>query len=127
MCIRDRLEPVALDLGEPWPIAHADAIYLANVLHVSPESAAIALLEGAAKVLSPGGPLCVYGPFRRHGEFTTPSNAAFDQTVRGWHPDFGIRDLETLDRVAQTLGLSLTNIRDMPANNFLVTWRRTAG
>lgn len=118
------LAPIELRLCEPWPIEHADALYLANVLHVSPESASLALLEGAARILGPGAPLCVYGPFRRHGQFTTPSNEAFDQTVRGWHPDFGIRDLETLDLEATRMGLELTSVRDMPANNFLVTWRR---
>ncbi|TNE92636.1 MAG: DUF938 domain-containing protein [Deltaproteobacteria bacterium] len=118
------LAPLALDVEGPWPIARADAIYLANLLHVSPRTASTALLRGAARVLVPGAPLCVYGPFTRNGAFTTPSNAEFDQTVKGWHPSYGIRDLEELAAEAVDYGLHLDEVRDMPANNFLVVWRR---
>jgi hypothetical protein len=117
--------PIALDVEHPWPVTQADALYLANLLHVSRREASSALLRGAAQVLAAGAPLCVYGPFTRQGAFTTPSNARFDQTVKSWHPDFGIRDLEELAGEATALGLVLDHVREMPANNFFVVWRRT--
>lgn len=119
------LPPLALDVQKPWPVERADAIYAANVVHVSPREAATALLQGAARVLAEGGPLVVYGPFTRHGAFTTPSNAAFDETVRGWDPSYGIRDLDELIDEARGYGLEIERIEDMPANNFLAVWRRT--
>lgn len=120
------LEPLRLDVQEDWPLQTADAVYLANLTHVSPREASTALLRGAAGVLVPGGPLCVYGPFKRHGEFTTPSNAAFDQTVKGWHPSYGLRDLEELIDEADGHGLFIDRIVEMPANNFFVIWRKRA-
>ena len=118
------LAPLALNVTEPWPITSADALYACNLVHVSSVAANTALHRGAAAVLSSGAPLCVYGPFKRHGEFTTASNAAFDTTVKGWHPSYGIRDLETLAREAAGYGLDVDQVIEMPANNFMVIWRR---
>ncbi|MCO4746499.1 MAG: DUF938 domain-containing protein [Proteobacteria bacterium] len=116
--------PLELDVQQPWPIDVADAIYACNLLHVSARSASSAVLSASARVLRVGAPLCIYGPFKRHGAFTTPSNAAFDVTVRGWHPSYGIRDLDELIVEAQGHDLHIDRIEEMPANNFLVVWRR---
>ena len=114
-----------LDVREVWPVARADAVLAVNLLHISPWSATEALVAGAARVLPPGGPLIVYGPFRQAGVPPAPSNLAFDETLRGRDPDWGVRRLEDVTAVADAAGLALASVTEMPANNLLVCWRRT--
>lgn len=117
--------PVDLDvLRSPWPIAHADAVLCINMIHVSPWAATQALFDGAKRVLSPGGVLFLYGPYRRFGQHTAPNNAAFDGQLRANNPDWGLRDLEAVIDVAGTAGYRLDDVVDMPASNFSVVFRR---
>jgi SAM-dependent methyltransferase len=110
--------PVRLDVDEqPWPIAPVDAVVCINLLHVAPWSAALALLRGAVGVLSAGGILYTYGPYRFQGRFTAPSNEAFDASLRAHDPSWGVRDLSDLEAAAARVGLSLREVVPMPANN----------
>ena len=79
---------------------------------------------GARDVLTPGGVLVLYGPYRRHGRHTAPSNEQFDAQLRATDPDWGLRDLETVIAAAGEVGLGLDEIVEMPANNFAVVLRR---
>ncbi|WP_395175953.1 DUF938 domain-containing protein [Roseibium alexandrii] len=79
----------------------------------------------AGEVLSTkNGALCVYGPLKYGGGFTTESNAAFDVQLKSWNPVSGIRDFEALDALAQKAGLKFTADHAMPANNQMVLWER---
>jgi SAM-dependent methyltransferase len=70
-------EPRLLDVCQPdWGVGIVDAIFNANMLHIAPWACAVALFEGAARHLVPGGVLVSYGPYRIHGQHTAPSNAA---------------------------------------------------
>lgn len=111
---------VALDLDvlERWPVAFVDAVIVANMLHISPLQTLPALCQGAAEVLRPGGILHIYGPFKRSGAQTSDSNAAFDASLRSRNPAWGIRDIERVVEIASTCNLEITEINDMPANNF---------
>jgi SAM-dependent methyltransferase len=116
---------VTLDIDErPWPVARADAIVCINVIHVSPWRTVPALFEGAAGLLSPGGVLTLYGPFRRAGAHTAPSNAAFDAQLRAHDPRWGVRDLEDVAASASVAGFGLAEIAAMPANNLMVLFVR---
>ncbi|HEX5419964.1 MAG TPA: DUF938 domain-containing protein [Gammaproteobacteria bacterium] len=118
--------PLRLDVLEPpWPVTHADAVLCFNMIHIAPAAAAPALLAGAAAVLSRGGPLVLYGPFRRHGRHTAPSNEAFDRSLKARDPDWGVRDLEEVVRAAEASGIAFEETMDMPANNCVVVFRRT--
>ena len=64
-------------------------------------------MAGAGRLLRDGGRLFVYGPFKRDGAHTAPSNAAFDASLRAENPDWGVRDVADLDALAQAAGLSL--------------------
>jgi hypothetical protein len=75
-------------------------------------------------VLDPGGPLVLYGPFKRDGRHTAPSNEAFDQNLRRQNPAWGVRDLEAIATAADAAGLTLAEIAPMPANNLGVVFRR---
>jgi SAM-dependent methyltransferase len=117
--------PVALDVERaPWPVAHADAILNINMVHIAPFSAAEALFRGAAQILPPTGLLYMYGPFKRGGQHTAPSNERFDERLRGEDPRWGVRDVDDLQRFASGVGFGRAQIVEMPANNLSLVFRR---
>jgi hypothetical protein len=119
-------EPLTLDV-HAWPATvRADAIVCINMIHIAPWSAALALLDGAARTLAPGAPLVTYGPYRFAGAFTAPSNAAFDQSLRARDPRWGVRDVRDLVAEAHARGLALRRIVAMPANNHTLVFRRAS-
>jgi hypothetical protein len=116
-----------LDVGElPWPIASAAAVVSLNMIHIAPWTVGRALIRGAAAVLGPGALLFLYGPFRRGGRHTSPSNEAFDRQLRGQNPAWGVRDLEEIARYAAAHGFGPPETYDMPANNLSVLLRKRA-
>jgi hypothetical protein len=121
--------PLALDVtSESWPVAQpVAAILCINMIHISPWAATLGLMRGAARLLAPGAPLYLYGPFMREGRHTAPSNAAFDADLRARDPRWGVRELETVSGVAREHGLALDEVVEMPANNLSVVFRRGAG
>jgi SAM-dependent methyltransferase len=117
--------PLALDVRlSPWPIAAADAIICINMVHVAPWAATPALFEGARQVLARDSLLFLYGPFRRGGQHTAPSNAQFDADLRAHDPEWGLRDVEALAAVANDSGFVLANEVAMPANNLSLIFRK---
>lgn len=121
------LPALALDVTErPWPaLASApDVIVCANMIHIAPPEACEALLDGAADALAPGGFLYLYGPYRRGGRHTAPSNEAFDASLRARNPAWGVRDLEHVTAMAGARGLELAGVVEMPANNLSVVLKR---
>lgn len=117
--------PIVLDATSPsWPIDAADAIVCSNMIHIAPWAAAVGLFAGAGRILPAGGVLCTYGPYRFHGQFTAPSNAEFDASLRARDPAWGVRDVDDLEELARGNGLALVDTVAMPANNHLLVWRR---
>jgi len=117
--------PIAFDLTQyPWPITAADAIFCANVIHISPWEATLGLMRGAGELLGPNSVLVTYGPYRREGVHTAPSNAAFDADLRSRDPRWGVRDMEEVVAVAKRAGLHLEETIPMPANNFILLLRK---
>jgi SAM-dependent methyltransferase len=115
--------PLALDvLAERWPVARADAVVCINMIHIAPWAAAEALIRGTARILPSGGVFFLYGPFRREGRHTAPSNEAFDYDLRRRNPEWGIRDLEDVAKLATANGLAMTRVVAMPANNLSVVF-----
>jgi len=117
--------PLALDVADrPWPVKAADAVVAVNLIHIAPWGICLDLLAGAAAVLPSGGPLFLYGPFRRSGRHTAPSNEAFDRSLRHQDPAWGVRDLEAVEEAATSVGLRLDRVIEMPANNLGVVFRK---
>ena len=117
--------PVVLDASQsPWPIASADGIICINMVHISPWDATLGLIRGAAAILPPTAPFYLYGPYKREGFATTPSNQAFDRSLRDRNPTWGLRDLEAVAAIAQSVGFSVPTITEMPANNLSVVFHR---
>jgi hypothetical protein len=95
-----------------------------NMVHISDWSAVIGLLDGAAALLRPGAPLYFYGPYRRHDHPTAPSNEDFDTSLRQRNPAWGLRDLEAMERAAQSCGFGPAAVTEMPVNNLSLVFRR---
>ncbi|NMG34939.1 DUF938 domain-containing protein [Azoarcus sp. TTM-91] len=118
-------DPLLFDAtAAKWPLAAADAVVAINVIHYSPWETTPALLDGVARLLPPGGVLYLYGPYRRDGAHTAPSNEAFDGWLKERDPRFGVRDLEAVVAEAAARGLTLAEVAEMPANNLSVVFRR---
>jgi hypothetical protein len=121
--VRPALALDAMAPPEAWPVARADAVFCANMIHIAPWAAALGLLRGAARLLAAGAPLVLYGPFRREGAHTAESNAAFDAALRAQDPAWGVRDLEAVAAAAAAVGFGPPAVTAMPANNLAVVVR----
>lgn len=123
--------PLRLDVMAPaWPVDGAafsepfDAVYCANMLHISPWATCGALMRGCARHLAPAGVLITYGPYLEDGVPTAPGNLSFDQSLRAQNPAWGIRRLDDLIREAERAGLAFHRRHAMPANNLLLVFNR---
>lgn len=110
-----------------WPVAKADAVLAVNLVHISPPEASTGLLAGAARLLPPGAPLILYGPWRVQGEILVYSNHAFDLKLKERDPRYGLRELHAFAAQARDAGFDLAERRDMPANNLMLRFDRRAG
>jgi len=117
--------PLQLDVGAlPWPIDSAAALLCINMIHIAPWSATEALFEGSRSLLSGGGLLCLYGPFKRDGRHTSPSNKRFDALLRQQDREWGVRDLDDVSRLGDGAGLDLLQTHEMPSNNLTVVFAK---
>lgn len=131
-------DPLALDVTQPqWPktvthwqqqqdksVAQIQAIANINMIHISPWAACEGLFAGATQLLAKGDVLYLYGPFKREGQHTAPSNEAFDRSLRSQNFTWGVRDLEAVCEVAQAAGFILHEVIPMPANNLSVVFHK---
>jgi SAM-dependent methyltransferase len=122
--------PLVIDLTRPetWPLGVDrlyDVIFAINVFHIAPASAMDGAAELAARVLKPEGILAAYGPFNLDGAYTSPSNEAFDRSIRAQNPIWGLRDLRDFEKSANRSGLALRQHLAMPANNMILVFERT--
>lgn len=116
--------PLLLDASDrDWPVTRADAVLCINMVHISPWEATLGLLRSAARLLPPGGPLYLYGPYVQAGVETAPSNLAFDQSLRARNPAWGLRDVADVEAAAAGAGLVLEAVVPMPANNLSLIFR----
>ena len=100
------------------------AVFCANVIHIAPWQVAEGLIAGAGRALRHGGMLFLYGPFKRGGKHMADSNVAFDASLRQRNREWGVRDVDDVEKLADRAGLSLIDIAEMPANNLTLVLRR---
>ena len=119
--------PIELDVRAlPWPVEPVDAVFTANTLHIMSWDAVTDLFRGVGAVMTRPAVLCIYGPFRYGGRYTSASNAEFDRYLRARDPASGIRDFEEVNTLSSEQGLSLLADHPMPANNQLMIWHKPA-
>jgi Protein of unknown function (DUF938) len=119
-----RLDVMAADwiIGTPL-----DAIFCANMIHIAPWPACVALMRGACRHLAPHGLLLTYGPYLTDDPPSAPGNLAFDVDLRARDPAWGVRRLDDVAAEARSAGLELRERIAMPANNLLLVFSRGAG
>ena len=117
--------PVLFDVRDAAPpVAAADAIVCINMIHIAAPEATPALIGHAAQMLSKGGPLVLYGPFRCAGVATAAGNEEFDASLKQRDPRWGLRWLEDVAAMARDAGFSGPEIVEMPANNLCVAFAK---
>ena len=117
--------PIPLDAGaSEWPIGQANAVLSINMVHISPWSASLGLIAGAARVLPAGAPLILYGPWLKDGIDTAASNLAFDADLKARDPEWGLRRVEDFAALAAWRGFDFAEWRPMPANNLMLLFRK---
>ena len=125
--------PLRVDLTDPaWCAEIEDgsgpknlrAVFCANVIHIAPWSVAEGLFAGSRRHLASDGLLLLYGPFKRDGKHTALSNAVFDTSLREGNPEWGVRDIADLEKLAGSVGLALRDVVEMPANNLILVFAR---
>lgn len=118
-------QPITLSVADrPWPQTSCEAVFTANTLHIMSWSMVEVFFTRLGEYLQPAGIFCSYGPFNKKGEYTSASNAQFDQWLHDRDSDSGIRDLEALIELANKNGISLIEDISMPANNQCLIWKK---
>ncbi|WP_461536641.1 DUF938 domain-containing protein [Spongorhabdus nitratireducens] len=119
------MSPLVLDvLDQNWPVSEFDAVFSANTAHIMPWTAVEAMFSGIGKRMPAGGLFCQYGPFNYQGQFTSDSNARFDESLKQRAQHMGIRDFESIEQLAFLQGFDLKQDIAMPANNRVLVWYR---
>ncbi len=117
--------PLVLDLFvNSWPVNEAQGMVCINTIHIVSWQAVEKLFIGAGRLLTPGGILYVYGPYRYAGRPLEPSNEEFDHWLKARDPVSGVRLFEDVNRLAEESGFSLAGDRAMPANNRSIWWQK---
>lgn len=121
------LPPLLLDASAPaadWPIDRADAILCCNMTHIAPWEATVGLMAGAGRLLAPGAPLILYGPFLQNGVETAPSNLDFDLSLKARNPAWGLRSVASIEAEGAQSTLHYSHSLPMPANNLALIFRK---
>ena len=118
---RNLRPPTVLDVRQTvWPLRSVDAVFSANTLHIMGWEEVESMFRGIDAVLSPHGVVCIYGPFRYSGRYTSDSNRDFDLMLKERDPNSGLRDLTDVSALAGRHALRLRVDHDLPANNRLL-------
>lgn len=118
------LAPLAIGVNDMcWPVTAVDAIFNANTVHIISWPEIERMFAHIARVIEPGGCVCLYGPYNYGGKFTSASNARFDVWLKARAPNSGVRDFEAVNRLAASHGLELLRDIKMPSNNRVLVWR----
>lgn len=119
------LPPEILDVEQAdWPVANIQYVFSANTVHIMSWDAVQAFFAGLDAVLQSQGLLALYGPFNYNGQFSSDSNARFDQWLKQRDALSGIRDFDALNNLAQKAGMEFVHDYEMPANNRILVWRK---
>jgi len=116
--------PLALNVNDAsWSINAVDAVFNANTVHIISWVEVERLFAHIAYVIKPDGYVCLYGSFKYDGQFTSESNARFDNWLKVRDSESGVRDFEMVNHLAMAYGLTLLRDIEMPSNNRILLWQ----
>ena len=112
------LVPIVYESGNSdFPDIDVDVVFTANTLHIMSWQNVKSLIAQLGENLKSGARIIIYGPFNYNGEFTSESNAQFDEWLKEQEQHRGIRDFETVVKTMENAGMILVEDFEMPANN----------
>ncbi|WP_198360679.1 DUF938 domain-containing protein [Thalassotalea crassostreae] len=117
--------PIVIDVSDSssWPCKPYDIVFTANTLHIMSFEHVKQLFANVPHRMTNNALLCVYGPFKYQGKYTSSSNEGFQQWLQERDKNSGIRDFEAVNQLALNAGLVLEKDISMPANNQLIIWK----
>ena len=117
--------PLELDVDKgQWKNDTYSGVFSANTAHIMSWNQVVKMISGISKTLLPGGIFILYGPFNYGGEFTSESNARFNQWLISQAPHRAIRDFERVESAAREHGLTFLKDCKMPANNRCLVFKK---
>lgn len=123
--LRNIQEPVKLEIGkQEFPKLKFDIIYTSNTFHIMHWKECKTFMKMMGHRLREGSRAMIYGPFKYNGEFTSESNAKFDEQLKANDPSSGIRNFEDINNAMIKNGFELLLDHDMPANNRMLIYNR---
>ena len=97
-----------------------------NMIHISPWTRAQGSMAGAGTALGAGGRRSISMGRSGDGEHTAPSNAAFDASLKGEDPAWGVRDLGDARALAGQPRFRFRRARRDAREDLSVVFRRSA-
>lgn len=117
--------PIKLDVSkDDFPKLKFDVVFTANTLHIMHWKDCKSFMKLLGHRLRENSRAIFYGPFKYNGEFTSQSNADFDESLRAKDPLSGIRAFEDVNNNMIKNGFELVADMDMPANNRMLIFNR---
>ena len=125
-------QPLAIDVEiTPWEISSALALSLQvivsiNLIHISSWNCTRSLFKESGKLLSNGKYLMLYGPFKIGNEHISQSNYLFDKSLKMQNKNWGVRNLDAVNKEAYNNGFAQKEIICMPANNLSIIYKKVS-
>ncbi len=118
-------KPQRLDVSrDDFPKLKFDVVFTANTLHIMHWKDCKSFMKLLGKRLRENSRAVFYGPFKYNGEFTSQSNADFDQRLKERDPLSGIRSFEDIVNNMEKNGFEFISDNEMPANNRMLVFNR---
>lgn len=119
------MKPVRLDVSkDDFPKLKFDVVFTANTLHIMHWKDCKSFMKLLGKRLRENSRAVFYGPFKYNGEFTSESNAQFDEWLKERDPLSGVRSFEDVLSNMTKNGFELVSDNEMPANNRMLVFNR---
>jgi len=119
--------PLELDVsGSHWPSIDVDAVFTANSVHIMHTEDVANLVRGVGQLLRNDGDFLIYGPFNYSQQYSSDSNANFDDWLKGRDPKSGIKNFEDIEAMAKDAGMRLVDDYVMPANNRILHFKKNS-
>ena len=125
-------QPLAIDVEiTPWKISSELSLSLQvivsiNLIHISSWNCTRSLFKESGKLLSNGKYLMLYGPFKIDNEHISQSNYLFDKSLKMQNNNWGVRNLDEVNKEAYNNGFAQKELICMPANNLSIIYKKVS-
>ena len=123
-------KPLEIDvLKTPWSIPRQlldtlQVIISINMIHIAPWECTKSLFRESGKLLNFGKFLILYGPFKIEDKHISETNELFDKSLKIQNNDWGVRNLEEVNKEAIINGFQQKHLIKMPANNLTLIYKK---